>query len=365
MRLPGASRYCNAASWLQTVTLLRSRQPIWNAPFLNLNAEVTESGTSVVPVASLAAAIKGCEGDLTLEHSGERLTVAGATIPTDCKPESFPELPTFTGEYADIPVRGLQTLISRTVACVSTEESRFTLNGSLFIGSETGLRMVATDGHRLALADMPGAFPTFRVLVPLFALRELLRLKASSVRFGANDGHLFFTTAGRTIITRKLTGNFPDYERVLPRDVKPNSLQIDRAVLLPVVERAVNLQKKERQPILTFNLNGSVHITTVGDTPLDQTLPGEYTGSEIAAGVNPVYLSDWLKSGSALRVELRFGDMKEDKGVWCIVCQVAECGKPPEVCEHAEWNTGNTTGISFWYYCMGHGQESGFKGVAA
>ena len=96
---------------------------------LNLNADVTESGTAVVPVASLTAAIKGCKGDLTLEHLGERLTVAGATIPTDCSPDSFPELLTFTSEYADIPVPGLQTLISRTVACVSTEESRFTLNG--------------------------------------------------------------------------------------------------------------------------------------------------------------------------------------------------------------------------------------------
>jgi DNA polymerase-3 subunit beta len=288
------------------------------AIILNLNAEVTESGTAVVPVASLAAAIKGCKGDLTLEHSGERLTVAGATIPTDCKPESFPELPTFTGEYADMPVKALQTLISRTIACVSSEVSRFTLNGSLFIGSDTGLKMVATDGHRLAMADEPGSFAPFRVLVPLFALPELLRLKASSVRFGADDNHLFFTTAGRTIIARKLTGNFPDYERVIPRDLKPNSLQIDRAVLLPVVERAVNLQKKERQPTLTFNLNGSVHITTGGDTPLDQTLPGEYTGSEIAAGVNPVYLADWLKSAAAPRVELRFGEMKEDKGLWCV-----------------------------------------------
>lgn len=289
-----------------------------SAIILNLNAAVTESATAVVPVASLTAAIKGCKGDLTLEHSGERLTVAGATIPTDCKPDTFPGLPTFTGAYSDIPVRGLQTLITRTVACVSTEESRFTLNGSLFTGSDTGLRMVATDGHRLALADMPGAFPTFRVLVPLFALHELLRLKASNVRFGADDTHLFFTTAGRTIIARKLTGSFPDYERVIPREPKPNSLHIDRAVLLPVVERAVSLQKKDRQPVLTFNLNGSVHITTGGDTPLDQTLPGEYTGSEIAAGLNPVYLADWLKSGSAPRVELRFGEMKEDKGVWCV-----------------------------------------------
>ena len=47
-----------------------------------------------------------------------------------------------------------------------------------------------------------------------------------------------------------------------------------------------------------------------------------------------------------------------------IVCQFAKCGKPAEVCEHAQWNTGDTTGISFWYYCMGHGKESGFKGVA-
>lgn len=142
--------------------------------------------------------------------------------------ESFPELPQMPEPIAEIPVKMLASMIARTSFAISMEESRFTLNGALLAMRPEGLTMVATDGHRLAFVQAPPADSAqfgqpFRVLIPKKAMAELLKLADDAglegkVLFGGDDNHLFFQVGHRLLLTRKLTGNFPDYERVLPKD---------------------------------------------------------------------------------------------------------------------------------------------------
>src|SRR5579884_2920377 len=124
--------------------------------------------------------------------------------------ESFPEL---------------AQMIARTIFAISAEESRFTLNGALLVLKEHGLTMVATDGHRLALVerqvDLPGLNGVYRALLPKKAMSELRKLAteeaSQEIEFSANDNEVFFRTETRLLLSRKLDGNFPDYERVLPK----------------------------------------------------------------------------------------------------------------------------------------------------
>ncbi len=121
----------------------------------------------------------------------------------------------------------LKTLIARTIFAISNEESRYTLNGALLILKAESLAMVATDGHRLSLVEKPnealeGISGEKRVLVPRKALQELQGLlsntDAEKIEFADDEHTLFFRVGHRTLSTRKLTGQFPNFEAVMPRD---------------------------------------------------------------------------------------------------------------------------------------------------
>ncbi len=141
--------------------------------------------------------------------------------------ESFPELPKMPEVLAEIPIGVLASMIGKTIFSISSEESRFTLNGALMVLRKGGLAMVATDGHRLAMvestADLPGITGAYRALLPKKAMSELQKLAGDSdpaaiVHFSGDENHLFFQLGDRLLLSRKLTGNFPDYERVLPKE---------------------------------------------------------------------------------------------------------------------------------------------------
>ena len=138
--------------------------------------------------------------------------------------ESFPELPAMPETVARIPMKQLTAMIARTMFAISMEESRFTLNGALLLLGDKGLTMVATDGHRLAYTHSDTAAQgAYRSLVPRKAMTEITRLADGAADdaqagFSGDDNHLFlFEFGARLLITRKLTGNFPDYDRVPAR----------------------------------------------------------------------------------------------------------------------------------------------------
>ena len=104
--------------------------------------------------------------------------------------ESFPELPVMPEDLAEIPVGVLASMIAKTIFAISTEESRFTLNGALLILKSSGITMVATDGHRLAMVEsdmeLPGMASTYRALLPRKAMGEILKL-AGEARWRRDD----------------------------------------------------------------------------------------------------------------------------------------------------------------------------------
>ncbi|HTU45444.1 MAG TPA: DNA polymerase III subunit beta [Bryobacteraceae bacterium] len=231
--------------------------------------------------------------------------------------ESFPELPQMPEPLAQIPLSVLSQMIASTIFAISAEESRFTLNGALLILRENGLVMVATDGHRLAImekqVELPGLVGSYRALLPRKAMNEIQKLasddSSKEIEFSGNENHLFFKIDKRLLLSRKLTGNFPDYERVLPKE-HPHMLVIQRDELKAAIERVAQFADERSRAIRLQILKGELKVhSSISETgESEDTIPVEYSGSEVEIGFNAQYLLDFLRSAEQVEVELHFKD---------------------------------------------------------
>ena len=232
--------------------------------------------------------------------------------------ESFPELPEMPETLARMPLSVLAQMIGSTIFAISAEESRFTLNGALLILQDTGLVMVATDGHRLAMVEkripLPGLEAPFRALLPRKAMSEIQKLAnddpSKEIEFSGNDNHLFFRIDKRMLLSRKLTGNFPDYERVLPKE-HPYVLVIQRDELKAAIERVAQFAD-ERSKAIRIRIENDefkVHssVSEMGES--EESIPVSYNGSPLEIGFNAHYLADFLRSVDQSEVEFHFKDV--------------------------------------------------------
>jgi DNA polymerase-3 subunit beta len=232
--------------------------------------------------------------------------------------ESFPELPQMPEPLAEIPMGVLGGLIGKTVFSISSEESRFTLNGALLVLRKGAMVMVATDGHRLAMIetseDLPGVEGAYRALLPRKAMLELQKLAsdsnaAATVKFSGDENHLFFKIGDRLLLSRKLTGNFPDYERVLPKD-QPHSVILNREEFRSSIERVSQFSDERSRAIRVRVSPGEVKIhSSVSDTgESEESIPVEYSGPSVEIGFNAQYLLDFMKAVSNEQVAFHFKD---------------------------------------------------------
>jgi DNA polymerase-3 subunit beta len=231
--------------------------------------------------------------------------------------ESFPELPQMPEPLAEIPLGVLSQMIANTIFAISAEESRFTLNGALLILKDTGLVMVATDSHRLSMVEkrvsLPGLHNSFRALLPRKAMSEILKLASDDpskqIEFSGNENHLFFRIDKRLLLSRKLTGNFPDYERVLPKE-HPHTLVISRDELKAAIERVAQFADERSRAIRLQVVKGELKVhSSISETgESEETIPVEYSGPDVEIGFNAQYLLDFLRSVGESEIEFHFKD---------------------------------------------------------
>lgn len=238
-------------------------------------------------------------------------------------PDSFPELPEMPEPVSEMPLATLAALINRTIFAISLEDSRFTLGGALLILKDRGLAMVSTDGHRLAYVEtanpVEGVIGGHRALIPRKAMVELLKLAQEAapdarVAFSATENHLFFEGGGRLLISRKLTGNFPDFERVLPRE-HPHQVVLPREEFRHAVQR-VDLFADERSHSVRLQMcpgEVKVHSSLSETGESEESIPAEYDGPGLEMAYNAHYLVDFLKVTPNEQVVLRFRD-RENAG---------------------------------------------------
>lgn len=231
--------------------------------------------------------------------------------------ENFPAIPEAPHVLAKIPAKLMSGLISRTVFAISAEESRYTLNGGLLLVKPDSITMVATDGHRLALAEtehkIAGLNSEVRVLVPKKALLELQRLTAEageegSIDFARDDSYLFFGVGSRRLVSRILTGQFPNYPAVMPRD-NNKFVVLERNELNDAIRRVSQLaDQRSRAVKLSVSTEGvelSAQSPEYGEAT--ETIEKPYKGDPITIGFNAQYLLDFLAAipDGPVRFELK------------------------------------------------------------
>jgi DNA polymerase-3 subunit beta len=232
--------------------------------------------------------------------------------------ESFPELPEMPEVLAEIPIGVIAGMIAKTVFAISSEESRFTLNGALLILRKGGLVMVATDGHRLAMVEssgeLAGVTAAYRALLPRKAMLELQKLAgdadpAAIVQFSGDENHLFFKLGDRLLLSRKLTGNFPDFERVLPKE-QPNSVNLQREEFRAAIERVAQFSDERSRAIRVRVGDGEVKVhSSVSETgESEESIPTDYKGPSVEIGFNAQYLIDFLRAVQNDQVSFLFKD---------------------------------------------------------
>jgi DNA polymerase-3 subunit beta len=233
---------------------------------------------------------------------------------------NFPQIPEFPSVAAiGVSTAALRTLVARTIFAISNEESRYTLNGALLILKAESLAMVATDGHRLSFVEKPnealeGVSGEKRVLIPRKALQELQQLltntEAEKIEFADDDHMLFFRVGHRTLSTRKLTGQFPNFEAVMPRD--NTRFAVVRSSELSAAIQRVAQFADERSGAIRLRLESnelkiSANSTESGES--EDTIDTPYSGEALVVGFNSVYIIDFLKAlNNEGEVRLEFKD---------------------------------------------------------
>lgn len=292
-------------------------------------ARVKKAGACTVPARKLYDYIRLLpEGDISIKlmdnHWVQIRAGRSNTKMVGMARANFPQVPEFpaTGSVK-IAAPSLKSLISKTIFAISSEESRYTLNGALLVLKAESMAMVATDGHRLAHVErfgetLEGISGEKKTLIPRKALGELSSLLANTptsedndfIEFADDETTLFFRIGGRVLTSRKLTGQFPNYEAVLPRD--NNKFVIVRSEDLMGALQRVAQFADERSGAIKIRLEQnelriSSSSTDAGES--EDSIETPYNYDPLVVGFNSAYLIDFLKAiGNTGEVRLEFKD---------------------------------------------------------
>jgi DNA polymerase-3 subunit beta len=288
-------------------------------------ASVAKGGALTLPAKKLYEIIKALpETDVRIEEdkggvkvAAERFDSRMQTLPR----EDFPTLPEASGTGgASLPGSVMRRMVEKTQFAITGEDTRYFLNGALFILRPDSMSLVSTDGHRLALITVPREAPKgkgksdeeLRVILPRKTLLELGRLLAEGdgdVQYERGENHLFFDVGGRLLISRMIDGQFPAFERVIPKS-NDKRVEFDRDRLTSAVRR-VALLSNERSRAVKFQIdNGKVEIASSSPEfgEAREALMVDYTGAPVTICFNAQYVLDFLGVAETDTVSLDFKD---------------------------------------------------------
>ena len=258
---------------------------------------------------------------VTLSASASKLTLTGGksrftlqTLPAD----DFPlvnEAVDF-GPVFSVPQKTLKMLINQVHFAMAVHDIRYYLNGILFVAEGKQLTLVATDGHRLGLAQaqLESDIPKQEVILPRKTVLELQRLLKDEdtpidMRFAGNQAR--FNFSGMEFVTKLVEGKFPDYNRVIPKNHK-NSVTLGRVTLLASLQRAAILTSDKFKGVRVNIEPGLLRIASSNaeQEEAKEEIEIDYAGDTIEVGFNVTYLMDALAniSQDMVKIELQDGN---------------------------------------------------------
>ncbi len=250
------------------------------------------------------------QNKLTLQGGKSRFTLQ--TLPA----EDFPlvQESSDAGPAFSVPQNTLKALINQVHFAMAVHDIRYYLNGILFVAEGTSLVLVATDGHRLALAQasLEQEIPKQEVILPRKTVLELQRLLKDEdspieMRFAGNQARFAFS--GMEFVSKLVEGKFPDYNRVIPKNHK-NNLMVGRQALLASLQRAAILTSEKFKGVRVNLEPGSLRIASSNaeQEEAKEELEVDYGGDSIEIGFNVTYLMDVLSNTQVDMVKLELQD---------------------------------------------------------
>lgn len=256
---------------------------------------------------------------LTIDASGDRAAVrAGrsrfslSTLPA----AEFPGIDVTGDELAlELPQRDLRRAIEATHFAMAQQDVRYYLNGMLFEINSGKVRLVATDGHRMAITELPLDLPpelNRRIIVPRKTVIEALRLLSDDdapAKLSVGVDHLTLSAADVVFKSKVIDGSFPDYERVVPRN-QDKVLDIDRLALRDALGRvAIFANEKYRSVRLQLEPNLlRLSANNAENEDAEDELEVSYAGASLEIGFNVSYLIDVLTALRSDSVRLHLSD---------------------------------------------------------
>jgi len=254
--------------------------------------------------------LSSAQNKLTLQAGKSRFTLQ--TLPADDFPlvnEAADYGPAFT-----VPQKTLKHLINQVHFAMAVHDIRYYLNGILFVAEGKALTLVATDGHRLGLAQaqLESDIPKQEVILPRKTVLELQRLLRDEdtpieLRFAGNQAKFAFS--GMEFVTKLVEGKFPDYNRVIPKNHK-NSVVLGRAPLLASLQRAAIMTSEKFKGVRVNIEPGLLRIASSNAEQEEamEELEIDYGGDTIEIGFNVTYLIDALTNMGQEMVTMELQD---------------------------------------------------------
>ncbi len=291
-------------------------------------ATITTEGAVTVPAKKLYEVVRALpETDILIRKEAKGAVRVAAdnfdsrmqTLPR----EDFPTLAAASGAAPFMLARdAIREMVSRTQFAITGEDTRYFLNGALFILRPEEMCLVATDGHRLALVSAKRevedevedkeAEEVHQAILPKKTLWELSRLLVDGegdVQYECGENHLFFDVGGRQLVSRVIDAQFPAYDRVIPKQ-NDKVVEFERDRLTNAIRRVALLSSDRSRAVKFKFAEGTIDITSsspeVGEAT--ETLAVEYAGDPLDVCFNAQYVLDFLNVVETESVRLEFKD---------------------------------------------------------
>lgn len=295
---------------------------------VSVDGEVSEEGAITVPARKFSEIVKELPSQTPITLSLKK----GQTVHIEAnksyfklmglQKEDFPQLPDFptnpkSVDLVKLPQKLLKNMIQLTAFAMSHDETRYVLNGILFSFKDKTVKLVATDGRRLAFVEknIPDMGMVRKdVILPMKTIQELNRNLADEgdVIFCFKENQLQINLGQIIITSRLIEGEYPNYEQVIPKKTK-EELTIGTQELLQATRRASILTNQESQSIKINIIKDKIIITK--NTPelgeVREEIEVDYKGGDLAIGFNPTFLIDVLKNIED--PDIRFGFIDPEK----------------------------------------------------
>ena len=282
-------------------------------------ATVAQSGAVTIAARKLLELVRELPAQppihLTREDSGWVRVECGSArfrlvgLPAD----EYPPLEMDSGD-GWVPVDGakLRAMVTRTAYAMSQDESRPFLNGLYFVLQKRELRLVATDGHRLALARLAvEAESEMTGIVPRKAVLEMLRVlgSAEGAAVALRENQFSLRTPGFTLASKLIEGQFPNYEQVLPK-AHPRRLTVEREALMAALRRVSVVADDRTRPVRLVAGQDRLRLRAESQETGEATeeLAAKFPGEELAIGFNARYLLDAVGPMDGEQVVLELKD---------------------------------------------------------